>query len=568
MAVLLVSKDRGITRGIALLDPGGNTIVPTLTDQIRATIGRTGEAAKLVVHSDNPTANGSSFVKGTATNVLRLDASDLTFGAGVYSLWVDYFDSAVGEWQMVDSQVMVLIGTGGEEESSSSSSSVSSQSSSSSPAVVVWAGAAEGDSIVASGGLAGEPSSHARLLPAQYTPQPVYTVFAVAGTNMTDMENRFDDAGGLREFIIAQRGLGKTVLVSVMMGNALIEESPAAAYLDYIQWSKDCRALGAKVIICDTLYRDNPVLSPGWETGVDVNTLNALIASNLALFDEHCRFNDDAWSSLANANNLLYSSDGIHKTALWYSLSLPRFKANHDNLLSTNRPVVTFNPDFSGTPRYGETLICQPGTSNATSRLFQWLRSSSAGYDVQIGGATSNEYTCQPEDVDKTLICKVQHTKSGISVYVLSNRSTVVTSFYGVELIPEGNFGAGLGSFTVTNATMAIVNGKLEVTTNGNFHGRAKRTFSTVANQWYRLTFDFTLGVGLVPGRTLIQNGEGGSTISTLNYATSGGQAHVFQALGATTYMDFRFPSDSGPEPVGSTILIDNVSVKQLQTTP
>ena len=108
MALILAYKDRGLTRDITIQDINGAAIVPGNTDKIRAVIGREGETAKLTVTSDVATANGSSFTKGTA-NRLRLDASDLSFDPGVYSLTIDFYDSHdVAEWKMVSKQVFVL----------------------------------------------------------------------------------------------------------------------------------------------------------------------------------------------------------------------------------------------------------------------------------------------------------------------------------------------------------------------------------------------------------------------------------------------------------------------------
>lgn len=108
MALILAYQNRGLSRNITITDVSGATITPTVVDKVRAIIGREGETAKLTVSSDAPTANGSSFTKG-ATNLLRLDASDLTFDAGVYSLYIDYYDgSDADEWKTVSRQVFCL----------------------------------------------------------------------------------------------------------------------------------------------------------------------------------------------------------------------------------------------------------------------------------------------------------------------------------------------------------------------------------------------------------------------------------------------------------------------------
>jgi len=70
---------------------------------------------ELEVTSGTPTANGSTFSKNTPSsgvNRLRLDASDLSFDAGTYTLRVDYFDNAdAAEWKNVDREVFVMENT-------------------------------------------------------------------------------------------------------------------------------------------------------------------------------------------------------------------------------------------------------------------------------------------------------------------------------------------------------------------------------------------------------------------------------------------------------------------------
>lgn len=108
MTLVYAYRNRGITRGMVLHDSGGRTVVPSEGDALRVTIGRDGSPPKLIVSSEEPTANGSTILLGE-TSLLRLDASDLTFDAGVYTLTLDYFDSADSrEWKCVDRQVFVL----------------------------------------------------------------------------------------------------------------------------------------------------------------------------------------------------------------------------------------------------------------------------------------------------------------------------------------------------------------------------------------------------------------------------------------------------------------------------
>jgi hypothetical protein len=106
--VIFAYRMRGITRDIAILDSAGDFITPSSGDKIRAIICREGETSKLTVTSDAATTNGSSFTKG-ATNRLRLDASDLDFDPGTYTLIIDLYDHADGdEWKNVSRQVFHL----------------------------------------------------------------------------------------------------------------------------------------------------------------------------------------------------------------------------------------------------------------------------------------------------------------------------------------------------------------------------------------------------------------------------------------------------------------------------
>lgn len=108
MSLILAYKGRGLTRDITILDVNGGGITPGDSDKIRATIWRPGEAPVFTVTSDAATAAGSSFTKGAACR-LRLDASDLNFEPGVYTLSIDLFDSAdQDEWKVVSRQVLTL----------------------------------------------------------------------------------------------------------------------------------------------------------------------------------------------------------------------------------------------------------------------------------------------------------------------------------------------------------------------------------------------------------------------------------------------------------------------------
>ena len=118
MSLIFAYKSRGLTKDLTILDGAGVAITPGSNDVLRIIIGREGEliadlsGAKLTFTSDAPSANGSSITKGGGTDGshrMRLDASDLTFPAGTYSLIFDYFDAAdSSEWKNISRQVFCL----------------------------------------------------------------------------------------------------------------------------------------------------------------------------------------------------------------------------------------------------------------------------------------------------------------------------------------------------------------------------------------------------------------------------------------------------------------------------
>lgn len=126
MALIAAQQRRGSVNDITINNAAGDPITPGTNDQIRAIIGRLAELGgtatdptgfKLLVASNAPTDNGSIFTKGSAgppvvPNRLRLDAQDLTFEAGVYTLLIEFFDNAdAQEWKQVDRQVFDLAET-------------------------------------------------------------------------------------------------------------------------------------------------------------------------------------------------------------------------------------------------------------------------------------------------------------------------------------------------------------------------------------------------------------------------------------------------------------------------
>jgi hypothetical protein len=110
MALVLAYQNRALSRNIVIKDASDVAITPGVADVVRVQIGREGETEKLTVTSGVPTANGSTLVKGS-TNVLVLTALDLVFEPGTYTMKVDLFDAADGQWKNVDRQVFRLMGT-------------------------------------------------------------------------------------------------------------------------------------------------------------------------------------------------------------------------------------------------------------------------------------------------------------------------------------------------------------------------------------------------------------------------------------------------------------------------
>lgn len=118
MSLIYAHRRRTLTKDLTILDGAGVTVVPGDNDKLRITIGREGQletdlsGAELTFTSDAATDNGSSITKSggeDGSHRMRLDASDLTFPAGVYTLLFDYFDNAdAGTYKNISRQVFVL----------------------------------------------------------------------------------------------------------------------------------------------------------------------------------------------------------------------------------------------------------------------------------------------------------------------------------------------------------------------------------------------------------------------------------------------------------------------------
>jgi hypothetical protein len=116
--LIIAKASRGFTKDVVLLNAAGEAIVPITDDKVRAYIGREGElgtnlaSAQFLVTSDSATVGGSSFTKNSPTsgkNRLRIDADDLDFEPGVYTLFIDFYDSTdTNEWKSASRDVFVL----------------------------------------------------------------------------------------------------------------------------------------------------------------------------------------------------------------------------------------------------------------------------------------------------------------------------------------------------------------------------------------------------------------------------------------------------------------------------
>jgi len=106
MTLIVLEQNRGKMLNIVMANADGTVITPGVADFVRVRIGRAGQADVLSLTSGTPSAAGSTITAG-ATNVVRLDATDLNFTPGTYTLFVEYFDAADAlEWKLVDEQVL------------------------------------------------------------------------------------------------------------------------------------------------------------------------------------------------------------------------------------------------------------------------------------------------------------------------------------------------------------------------------------------------------------------------------------------------------------------------------
>src|SRR3954469_23433782 len=94
-------------------------------------------------------------------------------------------------------------------------------------------------------------------------------------------------------------------------------------------------------------------------------------------------------------------------------------------------PTNSAAPTISGTPQVGQTLTASPGTWNSDTTptyAYQWQRCDTAGNNcAAIPGATSQSYTVQSADVDKTLRVAVTATNASGSGSATSAQTAVVS---------------------------------------------------------------------------------------------------------------------------------------------
>lgn len=126
----------------------------------------------------------------------------------------------------------------------------------------------------------------------------------------------------------------------------------------------------------------------------------------------------------------------------------------------------------------------------------------------------------------------------------------------GAELIANGSMSGTVG-WTPNGATLAVVDGALEVTSTGS-QPSARQAIATTPGRTYRLSY--TLRRGTTPNTNLVRIGStaGGTDIYSGGYSSSGAYSIDFVALTATTYIAIGYGASS----VGQTSYWDDVSVR------
>lgn len=116
--VVTAQKSRGFTKDIVLFNVDGDPVVALTNDKLRAYIGHEGDlnddlsGAVFLITTDTDSAAGSYFRKNSPSsgaNRLRIDATDLSFDPGIYTLFVDFYDSNdANEWKTASRDVFIL----------------------------------------------------------------------------------------------------------------------------------------------------------------------------------------------------------------------------------------------------------------------------------------------------------------------------------------------------------------------------------------------------------------------------------------------------------------------------
>ena len=123
MALIFAYKDRGLTKELTINNADDTVYTPQANDVLRVVIGHEGKLgtnfadAQFHVTSTAPTVAGSRITKNqdaqgnvlNGTNTLRLDASDLNFSAGVYTLFFSLTDNSdAQDEKTISREVMVI----------------------------------------------------------------------------------------------------------------------------------------------------------------------------------------------------------------------------------------------------------------------------------------------------------------------------------------------------------------------------------------------------------------------------------------------------------------------------
>jgi hypothetical protein len=113
MSLIIAQQSLGITYDFVVRNVANDAITVGGNDSLRVTIEREGDTSpKFQLTGFVANGNGSQISRNTpstGTNRVRIDADDLTFELGLFSLLVDFFDNEdAQEWKRVDRQTFLL----------------------------------------------------------------------------------------------------------------------------------------------------------------------------------------------------------------------------------------------------------------------------------------------------------------------------------------------------------------------------------------------------------------------------------------------------------------------------